>query len=312
MRILKPNLWQILTVLAVPAFLFCLGFFESQSSQSDTHESSNSNSHVYVNSLRAGGVLFEDSKPQVDFNISEQGKLADISPKQQMALGAELHNQFIETGFFKIHESKELNDYIASIGSQIVPHLRTKIEEFKRPTYFKFFIVEDNEINASATLGGYTYYTTGMLAFLESEAELAGVIGHELGHLIGNHFLKGMAKEAKHEEFLLKTWTFDNRLVSGFSNYLRSNDRKSKEYEADETGFLALKSSPYDSRQMLAFFSRLLDTFGSTKPSLFASHPNTRKRIQNLRGRQLLFFPQNQGVTNDRIYRLKVCKHIKC
>ncbi len=82
---------------------------------------------------------------------------------------------------YGIYDDAALLNYIAEIGNKMVPISH-------RPNLkFEFKVMDSPVINAFAVPGGYVYITRGILAYLNNEAELAGVIGHEIGHVTARH-----------------------------------------------------------------------------------------------------------------------------
>jgi predicted Zn-dependent protease len=110
-----------------------------------------------------------------------------ISKESEVEMGREADRQVI--GQYGIYQDKPLQIYIDKIGQNLVSHLSDK--EFKK-YYFK--VVDSSEINAFALPGGYIYVTRGILGLLNSEAELAGVLGHEIGHVLYHHGAKSIVR----------------------------------------------------------------------------------------------------------------------
>ena len=90
---------------------------------------------------------------------------------------------------YGIYQDKELQIYVNRIGQNLVSQLSDKVF----PRYY-FRVVDSSDINAFALPGGYVYVTVGLLALVNSEAELAGVLGHEIGHIIFHHGAKQMVR----------------------------------------------------------------------------------------------------------------------
>ena len=88
-------------------------------------------------------------------------------------------------------ENKQLNDYISQIGNLVLAQSK------KAPFDFHFSIVNSSAINAFATPGGYIYINKGLINAVENEAELAGVIAHEIGHANARHIASIIEKSQK-------------------------------------------------------------------------------------------------------------------
>jgi len=102
-----------------------------------------------------------------------------ISESQEVAIGAEGNRQIrLEYG---IVEDQNLQRYVQAVGTKLALQSR-------RPNLdWHFTVIDTPAMNAFALPGGYVYVTRGMLAYLNNEAELAGVIGHEIGHIAARH-----------------------------------------------------------------------------------------------------------------------------
>lgn len=99
-----------------------------------------------------------------------------ISKDKEITMGRSADKDVIKQ--FGIYQDKSLQVYINNIGQKLVSKLNNKVF-----SNFYFKLVDSSEINAFALPGGYVYVTRGLLASLNSEGELASVIGHEIGHV---------------------------------------------------------------------------------------------------------------------------------
>jgi predicted Zn-dependent protease len=116
--------------------------------------------------------------------------------KTEIAIGKEADTSII--GQFGIYQDKSLQLYVNKIGQKLVSQLSDKIF----PRYY-FRVMDSPQINAFALPGGYVYVTRGLLALVNSEAELAGVMGHEIGHIIFHHGVKQMVRSIGAQIWLL-------------------------------------------------------------------------------------------------------------
>ena len=102
-----------------------------------------------------------------------------LSEKKELEMGKQLHAQVIASS--GIYPDPELQQYVNDIGQKLAAVAdRNHLE-------FHFFVLDDDLVNAMALPGGYIYVTRGLIAHLNSEAQLAAVIGHEIGHVDGKH-----------------------------------------------------------------------------------------------------------------------------
>lgn len=113
-----------------------------------------------------------------------------ISPDQEAALGLQAVPEMTQQ--FGGELDHPMNDYVESVGQRVV----RQSEAASGPYTYDFHVLADPEtINAFALPGGQVFITLGLLRRLTSEAELAGVLGHEVGHVVGRHGAEHLAKQ---------------------------------------------------------------------------------------------------------------------
>jgi predicted Zn-dependent protease len=95
------------------------------------------------------------------------------------------HEEIIK--FYGLYEDQAVQDYVQSVGARVAA--QTPIANWN----FKFFVLDDDEVNSFTPGGGYVYIHRGLLNYLNSEAELASVLGHEIGHDVARHPARGNA-----------------------------------------------------------------------------------------------------------------------
>jgi predicted Zn-dependent protease len=219
--------------------------------------------------------------------VTGQHQLSLLNESQEIALGAQEHPGILDQ--YGALEAPSLERYVDQVGQRLVrvshrPHLT-----------YRFTVLDSPILNAFALPGGYIYVTRGLLAELNNEAELAGVVGHEIGHVTARHgaqrytqaagyqFLKGLAVALQPG---LANWTqlSDLAFSAAVSGYGRAN-----EFQADQLGLEYAAAAGYDTGQLHHFFETLLreerDAGQGGFHGLFASHPETRQRIERLRAR---------------------------
>ena len=110
----------------------------------------------------------------------EQQFAAFMSPQQEQQAGASEHENVMKT-FGLPENSDALQAYVNNIGQKLAANTeRTDVQ-------YKFFVLDDEMVNAFALPGGYIYVTRGLMAYAGNEAQLAAVLAHEIGHVTGRH-----------------------------------------------------------------------------------------------------------------------------
>ena len=159
---------------------------------------------------------------------------------------------------------------------------------------YHFKILDVSVVNAFAVPGGYVYFTRGILAGVNSEAELAGLLGHEIGHITARHSAKQYSKAQLAQLGLGVGSIFaDSSIISGlaqlgmgmlFLRFSRDNER-----QADDLGVEYSSKLGYDATQMGSFFETLERMNPSSDrsglPGWFSTHPSPENREQTVRGR---------------------------
>ena len=149
---------------------------------------------------------------------------------------------------FRVLENIELQTYIQSIVKQLI-----RAPQIKKKKLFSYKVTvldDDGVVNAFCTPGGYIYVYTGLLKFLDDEASLAAVLAHEIAHAEKRHVRQRMLSAMGLQIILSALIGKDSSLVKemGFQlvgNLALLSNSRAEEMEADELGFLYLKSSPY-------------------------------------------------------------------
>ena len=202
-------------------------------------------------------------------------QLSNMTDAQEVDLGGGINSQLVNSGQVKIYEDGPINAYIEDIG-------QTLAEVSDRPNIpYTFQVVEDDAVNAFATMGGYVYITTGLMEAADTEAELAGVVGHEIGHIAGKHAVQQMRQAAITQGITGALGVNRDRLVNlGTQIALQLPASRSDEYEADRHGFYSMGRAGYDQTGMVTFMQKLVRQ--GAPPEFLSTHPDARNRVNSL------------------------------
>lgn len=158
---------------------------------------------------------------------------------------------------------------------------------------FDFEIVNDPSVNAFAIPGGHVYVNTGLLAQAQKEDELAGVLAHEINHVVARHTIKQMEQQqtiGAIGSILLgqNPGAVQQILAQVVAGGAMARFSRADEKEADDRGLETMRAAGYDPHGMLDMFNRLLalDKGGNSSVArFFADHPGTQDRINDISGR---------------------------
>ena len=186
-----------------------------------------------------------------------------FSDAQESDLGDAMAEQIAPR--LKIIENDVLTDYLRVLGNRLVRHLPPN------KLNFRFYLVELSEPNAYSIAGGRVYISRKMIAFAHNEDELAGVIAHELGHIVTHQ--SGIEMSRRFREVLGVTQVGDRAdIFAKFHQYLENYRRKSiradsgdkEQAMADQVGLFTAYRSGYSTQAFVDVLDRLVETHGQT------------------------------------------------
>jgi len=203
-------------------------------------------------------------------------QLSSISDKQEVSLGKQINQQLLAQGQVRISRNAALNSYLNQIGQRLV-------KSSTRPNIpYTFQVVNDKQINAFATMGGFVYINSGLMAKADNEAELASVVAHEIGHIASRHAIEQMREVAISQGLLSAAGLEREALVNiGVQLAVNLPNSRGDEYEADELGLANLQKAGYAPIAMVNFMRKLVNQGGSV-PTFLSTHPAAGDRVKIL------------------------------
>ncbi|BAU14297.1 hypothetical protein LEP3755_48440 [Leptolyngbya sp. NIES-3755] len=206
--------------------------------------------------------------------IIQGTQLSRLNDNQETDLGRQI-NAELTSSQVRIVRDPQLTAYVNEIGQRLAANST-------RPNIrYTFQVVDQNSINAFATMGGFVYVHRGLLNAADNEAQVASVIGHEIGHIAGKHALKQMRQTAIQQGLLAAGGLDRSTAVNlGVQVALRLPNSRRDEYEADELGLRTMGRAGYAQSEAVAFMRKLLNS--SSPPTFLANHPATSDRITRL------------------------------
>jgi predicted Zn-dependent protease len=203
-----------------------------------------------------------------------------------------------------------INEYINRVGQNIVKNSDAKVP-------FTIKVIESDEINAVSLPGGFFYINTGLILAAEDEAELAGVMAHEIAHVTARHAMEQQGKASMFNIATIPASIFlgglpamivQNALAVGVPITFLAFGRGAEE-EADWLGLQYLYKSGYDPGASVSFFEKLQAKESARKKvsSLFSTHPATDDRVKEVKENIEQFLPAREQyvVTTSEFQRVK-------
>jgi predicted Zn-dependent protease len=202
-------------------------------------------------------------------------QLSSIGDNDEVALGRQIDAQIQQQ--VRLSRDPAANALVNRLGQMLVP-------TSDRPNIpYTFRVVDDNNLNAFATMGGFVYINTGTIAASDNVAQLASVIGHEMGHIAGRHALEQMKQMAIAQGIATIAGVADDRLVGiGVDLALRLPNSREAEFDADRRGLMNITRAGFAARAMPAFMQKLSSSSGGGAPTFLSTHPGTSERIAAL------------------------------
>lgn len=225
-------------------------------------------------------------------------QLSNLSDNQEVSLGRQINDQLTRQEF-RLYGNRTVNQYVTQVGQRLVP-------QSDRPSIpYVFQVVDSSQVNAFATMGGYVYVTTGLIRSADNEAQLASVLGHEMGHIAARHAVNSMRDTAVEQGIASAAGLDRNTAVNiGVELAVRLPNSRQHELEADQRGLATLTRAGYAPAAMTAFMQKLLTQ--RSVPTILSSHPATSDRIAAL-NRQINPATANTGFGLDNAaYRVQI------
>ena len=219
-----------------------------------------------------------------EFNaVTGKKQYLAMSPQQEIALGLETAPVMAQE-YGGISANVQARAHVSRIGSTILRNNAADVAGWR----FQFHLLADPQtINAFALPGGQVFITEGLYRRLKNDAQLAGVLSHEIGHVVGRH---GAAQLAKHQ--LTQGLTGAVAVASGDASsgqiaamagqLMNLRYGREDELESDTIAIRFMARAGYEPRAMLDVLNILAQAGGSGGPEFFSTHPNPANRLARL------------------------------
>jgi predicted Zn-dependent protease len=212
--------------------------------------------------------------------VTGKKQVALMSESQEIAMGKEADPEIIQE--YGLYEDKAIQDFATKEGKKLaaISH---------RPNLdYQFRVIDSEVLNAFAIPGGYVYITRGIIANFNNEAEFAGVVGHEIGHIAARHSAIQQRNQLLGQIGLIagiviapKLAQFAQQLSQGLGLLFLKFSRDA-EREADNLGVEYSSKAGYDAREMAVFFKTLereeKQNENGELPDFLSTHPNPGDR----------------------------------
>ncbi len=268
----------------------------------------NINSNFYLSILSGLSLLIISCATNP---VTKKKQVVFMSEAQEIAMGKEADPQIIAQ--FGLYENESLQSFINEKGKAMaaISH-RSNIE-------YNFRIVDSEILNAFAVPGGYVYFTRGIMAHFNNEAEFAGVLGHEIGHIAARHTVEQQRNSILGQAVVIAGVVLAPDLAglaepaSQGLGLMMLKFGRDAERESDRLGVEYSSKIGYDAHQMAGFFKTLerkgAESGKGELPNFLSTHPNPGDRLVTV-GKLATEWQKSLNLTNAQINRNTYLKRI--
>lgn len=219
----------------------------------------------------------------------EYKKAKNMGEAEEIEVGQAMSAHLL--GATPLIENKRLLNYVNSLGQWLALH--TERPELQ----WHFGVLDTEDVNAFAAPGGYIFVTLGLILMLENEAELAGVLAHEMVHVLEKHHIEAIKKKASTEmatnaaaivvgsstDSMFGDLVLDRAVSAGNELFSKGLDKKD-EYEADLAGVVIAARSGYDPYALASVLQKLstINPGDGAVALMFKTHPKPDDRLERL------------------------------
>jgi predicted Zn-dependent protease len=234
----------------------------------------------------------------VENPVTGEMQRIQLSPQQEVALGLQSRQQ-VASEYGGLYPDTTLQEYIDRVGEKLV----ASTEAAKSPYSYEFHLLRDNKtVNAFALPGGQIFITAAMLRRLNSEAQLAGVLGHEIGHVVGRHGAEHLAKQQLGTALVQAVGVAASDTIDGsrqaqvvaqaVNQMLNLKYGRDDELESDELGLVFMSQAGYNPQGIVELMKILASLrSGGASPEFFSTHPDPENRLEKLRSLIAQLYP---------------------
>ncbi len=206
-------------------------------------------------------------------------ELSFVSESQEIQIGQE--NASAVKQQMGVYDDPKVQNYVSTIGKRLA-------SESERPSLpWDFTVMDDPVVNAFALPGGYIFITRGILTHMNSEAEMATVVGHEIGHVTARHSVQQMTRQQIAQVGLMAGAIASKEVAQHLGELSQGlgvlflKYGRDAESQADALGFKYALNDGYDVRKMVDMFQILERVSGGSKiPEWQSTHPDPGNRIE--------------------------------
>ena len=224
--------------------------------------------------------------------VTGEAQYVDLSPEEEIVLGLQAAPEVAQQ-FGGLHPDEEAQALVDEVGQRVVQRSQAS----QTPYAFEFHLLADPEtVNAFALPGGQIFITWALLERFRTEGQLAGVLAHEVAHVVGRHGAEHLAKQKLTQGLIgaagVATDLQGAQLAAVVGQLVNLRYGRQDELESDRLGVRFMADAGYDPNA-LTDVMRILEeaSGGGRQPEFFSTHPNPGNRIAEIEATVAREFP---------------------
>jgi len=225
------------------------------------------------------------SSSQLNDITGETQRVGSITKEQEMMLGLESAPRMAQE-YGGLYPDEKAQAYVKQVGQRIVQNSTVKQSGY---TYDFHLLADPQVVNAFALPGGQVFITYALFSRLSKEDQLAGILGHEIGHVIARHSAERMAQQELTQGLtgaaVIAAGDYNSAQgIQMIANMVGMKYGRDQELESDDLGVRFMFESGYDPRALIDVMRILEEASqgGQRQPEFFSTHPNPENRVQKI------------------------------
>jgi beta-barrel assembly-enhancing protease len=244
---------------------------------------------LIIGLVMAGFTLFKYYANSSTNELTGETQRISMTPEQEIAMGIQSAPQMIAEMGGEVMGT-EADALVRAVGQELVAQTSASGTSYK--DHFEFHLLNDPQtINAFAMPGGQIFITTALLSRLENKDQLAGVLGHEIGHVVARHSAEKLAQMelAQGLSGAVSVATYDptnpmgGRIAQSVANMLQLKYGRDQELQSDDLGVRFMIEAGYDPRELVGVMEILKQASGGRNvPEFQSTHPDPENRKEKI------------------------------